>query len=118
MTNHGFGGGKIKSRKIDPKSLDAIAQCISNVPGVTWSHVVHQGSKYVSGAEKLKMRAHEDGYDLIWEMKHHPICDLEAIVKCTKVFAGADHNIEIDVFTVKDKSYEHGNPGKHPKTID
>ncbi len=112
MTNHGFGGAKLLSSRSSMATKVKIAKCISNVPEVTWAHVVHQGSYYDSRYEKAKLLSKpevESRYDLILEMERK--CNLDAIAECAHAHG---HKIRIERITVKDQSWHKGEPGKHP----
>ena len=113
MTNHGFGVGKLLSSRSSITTKVNIAKCISDVPGVTWAHVVHQGFHYDSrDKEKAEMTYNnevESRYDLIFEMERK--CNPDDIAKCARQFG---HDILIEVITVEDESYHHTEPGKHP----
>jgi len=40
MTSHGFGGVRIKSKKLTPKMIADLARQISNIKPIVWAHVV------------------------------------------------------------------------------
>ena len=96
MACHGFDFGKFLSPKLTKSQLRDIAQEISKVDGVLWSHVVHQ--------------CFDDRWDVIWERwKEVNIRDIQACVP-------EGHTIHIDSITVENVSFGHGGvPGKHPK---
>jgi hypothetical protein len=118
MTNHGFGAGKLQSSKAPLPTKRRIAQCISDVPGVVWAHVVHRGFHYFSTRDGETRKKHEstrvqDLYDLIFEMERP--CNPDAIAACARA---EGHGIEIDVITIEDDSFKKGKIGKHPKATD